>query len=408
MCSNKETKLISDKYQLERLLGEGSFGKTYLGRDLVNGKQVAIKIIKFAEIEAFKDWDLFQREITTLSTIQVYGVPRFYDGFQDETGNTLYLIQEYIDAPSIQKYIDDGHVFTESEVLTILDKMASILHQLQTNYKPPIVHRDIKPSNILCVLKSDDDSKQIQPWLIDFGSVGHPDLTGKRSTIAGTFGYMAPEQLLGNCTIQSDFYSLGATALYMLTGTPPFEMTSDAFQLKFDDILNEKAPKTSTFLRDLIRMMLQTDPKKRPESALSIREMIENQSLPKQQNKSNLFIRCAQWSVRKFQNIIKLLKAEFNAQNNHKIVTGYAISFQNIHNVHVVQLIYKYDDKYLQSIQVLPDSFPISLLNTDLWKIQTEDPIDHRIRHGLPCQIDAVNGTIIDTKEIISKLMNKV
>ena len=77
-------------------------------------------------------------------------------------------------------------------------------------------HRDIKPSNI--VLRSSG----ITPVLVDFGGVLHGwRLSTGGATVIGTFGYMPPEQLLGQVSPASDLYALGATLLHLVTGKSP-------------------------------------------------------------------------------------------------------------------------------------------------------------------------------------------
>lgn len=141
---------IALKYRYERMLGEGANGKTYLGRDLNTGKLVAIKALKLLTGANYKSFELFKREAETLSSIQVSGVPKFYQSIlSDDVGEECYIIQEYIDAPSIQSYLDQGRIFSEGETLAIMQKVSAILNILHTQYSPPVIHRDIKPSNLL-------------------------------------------------------------------------------------------------------------------------------------------------------------------------------------------------------------------------------------------------------------------
>jgi hypothetical protein len=91
-------------------------------------------------------------------------------------------------------------------VLQAADQIA-VLHRRS----PPLIHRDLKPHNLLL-----DDHGKV--WLLDFGSVKQ---TIGQSTTAGTFGFMAPEQLEGRATPQSDVYGLGMTLMALLTRTDP-------------------------------------------------------------------------------------------------------------------------------------------------------------------------------------------
>ena len=271
---------LSIKYRYERILGEGTNGKTYLATDLFTGKQVAIKALKLVQSENFKSFELFKREAETLSSIQVPGVPQFYQSILSEKlGEACYIVQEYIDAPSIQNYLNEGRIFSESETLTIMHKVAAILHVLHSQYSPPIIHRDIKPSNLLCRLPGSSDKEAweaLKIYLIDFGAVANAHSNSDKSTIAGTIGYMAPEQNFGESQPQTDLYALGATALHMLTGVPPYEMDFDTYSLKYGEALDSHAPKTSAAMRDLLGRLLNYSIDKRPATSAELMRMIAN------------------------------------------------------------------------------------------------------------------------------------
>ena len=266
------------RYRYIKLLGEGSNGKTYLAKARRTDADVAIKALKLVQNDTYKSFELFKREAETLASIKVQGVPKFYESIlSDLPGGECYIIQEYIHAPSIQSYIDKGWKFSELETMLLLLKITQILEVLHTQYSPPIIHRDIKPSNILCQLPESNDInawKSIKPYLIDFGAVANANSNSDKSTIAGTVGYMAPEQNFGECLPQTDFYALGATALHMLTGKPPYEMEYETYSLKFEQYLDELAPKTSAPTRALLKSLLSYTTNERPENAIELTQKI--------------------------------------------------------------------------------------------------------------------------------------
>jgi serine/threonine protein kinase len=104
-------------------------------------------------------------------------------------------------------------------------QLLDILKQLHA-HEPPVIHRDIKPSNILLKALGGDD---YEVYLIDFGAVANPQVQGGGSTVAGTFGYMAPEQLTGKPCPASDIYSLAAVAVYLISGRSPADMPMKDF-----------------------------------------------------------------------------------------------------------------------------------------------------------------------------------
>ncbi len=268
------------KYNYIKLLGEGANGKTWLAKSLKTGQLVAVKELKFGLNDTFKSLELFKREAVVLQSVQVAGVPRFYESILPEDCQAIcYIIQEYVSYPPLSDILANLGQLSEADTLLIMEKIARILFALQTQYSPPIIHRDIKPSNIMCQKKEDGD---VDVFLIDFGAVANPQKRSGGSTVAGTFGYMAPEQLLGDVTIQSDYYALGATALHCLTGVVPYEMDSDGFELRYRDVILKKAPGVSDNMMCLLDNLLAPEVEKRPMDAahliLQIHQVMENGS----------------------------------------------------------------------------------------------------------------------------------
>ena len=264
---------LSIKYRIIRQLGEGANGITWLAVNQINGLLVAIKSLRLSMAEDFKSFELFRREAEVLSSIETPGVPKFYESvISDTAGAGCYIVQEYIDAPSLLDLLKKKKRLSEEETLQIMKAVADILIALHMNYAPPIIHRDIKPSNILC-----EWSGGLQRvWLIDFGAVANPQTKSGGSTIAGTYGYMAPEQMMGNCTIASDYYALGATALHLLTGIEPYKLSSDVFQLRFSDALDAHAPETSSQMRELLSVLLAPKEADRPHNTKELKSLILN------------------------------------------------------------------------------------------------------------------------------------
>ena len=242
-----------------------------MAKDLRSGAEVAIKELKF--YNNFKQLDLFQRESETLKTIDVRGIPKYYKNVDATSLNGAnYLIQEYIPYPSLQSLLDSGRIFSEREVLDILYGIGKILYELQNRYAPPVLHRDIKPSNILY----NDMQRDIEVYLIDFGAVANPQKQSESSTVAGTYGYMAPEQLMGESRIQSDYYALGATAVHLLCGVSPYDIPHEVFKMQFEGVFEAKRIRISTHVLVLLQSMLAPDVSKRPKDAAVLLTAIRN------------------------------------------------------------------------------------------------------------------------------------
>lgn len=281
--------ILSKRYTYTTLLGEGATGKTYRARDKLMGYDVAIKALRFHS--NLKTHELFRREAATLKSIRLQGVPRCHDIVENPDDiDEVYIIQDFIDGESLQSLIDlcknmshtediDDPIIEEctkkqpivpvADVLQCMRDLVTILDGL-ASYNPPIIHRDIKPSNILYCNN--------RYYLIDFGAVANPQRKSMNSTIAGTQGYMAPEQLIGDATIQSDFYGLGATVLHMITGISPVDIPTDGFERLYDSVLDQYEVPSS--LVELVKKLLAQSPTDRPKNAQEILDILDNTNQP--------------------------------------------------------------------------------------------------------------------------------
>ena len=150
--------ILANEYRYERLIGEGSNGKTWLGININTGEKLAIKSLKLSQSENLKSFELFKREAAVLASVNIDGVPLFYNSIvSDDLGGECYIIQQYVDSESLLVPLENGKVFDEVATLKLIRQVAVILCALHKNYVPPIIHRDIKPSNILCDIQENGD-----------------------------------------------------------------------------------------------------------------------------------------------------------------------------------------------------------------------------------------------------------
>lgn len=219
-------------YALQQKLSHKAGRRTFLARDLYTKTPVIVKILQLGE--AF-EWDalkLFKREGQILEHLEHYTIPQYKDSFETEIDgvHSFVLVQTYIPAPSLQKVVEEGKLFSEAETIAIAQQLLTTLSYLHQQL-PPVIHRDLKPSNILI---SEPSPRAIanaagvierNVYLVDFGAV---QIAASKSsgtvTIVGSYGYMPLEQFLGQTTPASDLYSLGMTLLYLLTGMHPSEL----------------------------------------------------------------------------------------------------------------------------------------------------------------------------------------
>jgi serine/threonine protein kinase len=245
------SRLLKGKYEVQFKLGQGAQGNVYLGRCLADDKLVAIKVLRVNSAKDWKQYELFEREANVLKSINVPGTARFYEAIQDLDSAVpmSVIVQEYIEGRSLQSYIDKNARFSFDVLCGILIKLYCILCDLH-NRIPPIIHRDIKPSNI--ILRYSDKSAVPDVFLIDFGAVANPQVQDGGSTVTGTYGYMAPEQLVGKPTPASDIYSFAVLAVYLFSGVPPEKIEVQDLRLLIDPHLEHLPHAVTVFLRQML------------------------------------------------------------------------------------------------------------------------------------------------------------
>ncbi|MGB3639711.1 MAG: protein kinase [Rivularia sp. (in: cyanobacteria)] len=221
--------LLNNRYQIIRTLGSGGFGETFLAEDSQMPSRRLCVIKQLRPIQNNQQvYELVQqrfgREAAILEELGDGSsqIPRLYAYFSDN--GQFYLVQEYIEGKTLTQVVQEKGLMDENSVKQIL---ISILPVLDYIHSKGIVHRDIKPENILIDIDA-------QPVLIDFGAVKEtlgtimtPSGNPTKSIVIGTPGFMATEQSVGRPMFASDIYSLGLTAIFLLTGKMPQELTSD-------------------------------------------------------------------------------------------------------------------------------------------------------------------------------------
>jgi serine/threonine protein kinase len=231
-----EEQALHNRYHIQRQLGHNAGRHTLLAQDLHTQELVVLKILSFNSDFRWEDLKLFEREAETLKSLSHPAIPRYLDSFELDLPDCrgFVLVQTYIDATSLQDWIKRGRTFSEDEVKQIAKALLNVLSYLHDR-NPPVIHRDIKPSNIL--LTSDRSAHQVGDlYLVDFGSVQTAVRETGTMTIVGTYGYMPPEQFSGRAFRASDLYSLGATLIYLVTGTHPADLLQEDLLLEFEPV----------------------------------------------------------------------------------------------------------------------------------------------------------------------------
>ena len=261
---------LSADYRFIKQIGSGAQGCVYLAERLSDNQQVAIKQLRIDSIKTWKEYTLFHREAEVLADVDIPGVVKLCETREYLEANPpcSYIIQEYIKGQTLKEVLKSGYRFAPSRVYDIALQLLDILEKLH-KHEPPIIHRDIKPSNIILQKQDNDD---IKVFLIDFGAVANPRIQNGGSTIAGTAGYMSPEQYVGQPKPQSDIYAMGALLTYMLSGADPADIPVRELRLIIDPYVENQPPA----LVQTLRRMLEPDITKRLSDYDELRERFKS------------------------------------------------------------------------------------------------------------------------------------
>ncbi|MGL4502898.1 MAG: protein kinase domain-containing protein, partial [Planktothrix sp.] len=210
--------LQNGKYVIEKELGEGGFGTTYLAIKSPLDKKMVIKTPKVKKINSFhsdeekqKYKEDFNQEALRMSLCKHPHIVEIETVFTEDS--LPCIVMEYIEGETLWDVVKDKGLFPEKDALVYIKQIASALH---TIHDRGLVHRDIKPNNIILRANSNN------AVLIDFG-IARQYISGAPLTSYNTDGFSPVEQY-DNDTIQgpyTDIYALSATLYYLLVGDPP-------------------------------------------------------------------------------------------------------------------------------------------------------------------------------------------
>ncbi len=273
--------LIGNRYLIRQVLGQGGFGRTYLAADQHCFNEFCVLKEFFpngsGDYNIQKSRDLFEREGRILYQIDHPQIPKFLACFEDS--GRLFLVQEYVKGKTYSTLLKErsvhGKPFSETEIIQWFKDLLPVLEYI---HQHNIIHRDISPDNVMLL-----HDKNL-PVLIDFG-VGKQlmeqmhtikfndssksqltSLTGNVSFV-GKVGYAPREQIyMGHCSPSSDLYSLGVTAVVLLTGKAP-EVLMDRYSLEWQW---RDYTFVSPLLAQVMDKLLADKPKNRYQSAKEV------------------------------------------------------------------------------------------------------------------------------------------
>jgi len=268
-----------DHYYVEGVTARSGMASIFRGKDLLTGRQVAIKV-PHVEMENRPElFELFQCEEEIGLKLNHPGVMKVFSS----NGRTrLYMVMEWVEGRPLRQVLNAQRKLSTERAVRIALRICDALDYIHGN---GVVHRDLKPENIM--IDADDNVK-----LIDFGIAADSASRRERPAAArpakgsqtmGTPDYISPEQVKGeHGDARSDIYALGVMLYEMVTGKVPFE-GANAFAIMNDRLVNnpvpprEIEPSVSPQLQEIVYRALEREPKNRYATAREIASELGNQ-----------------------------------------------------------------------------------------------------------------------------------
>ncbi len=269
--------LVANRFQIAAIAGTGGMGTVYRALDLAAGGQVALKTLSgIGERDAAR----FGREAAVLAELTHPGVVR-YVAHGLTAAHEHYIAMEWLEGETLHDRLQRGP-------LPIADAIAlarAAAEAIGAAHQRGIVHRDLKPLNLLLV-----GGEPARVKVLDFGiarHVHHAGLLTHTGAVIGTPGYMAPEQVRGETSVdaRTDVFSLGCVLYRCLTGASPFG--GDESLAVLAKILVDEVPPPSTVLPgispaldDLVLRMMAKEPGRRPDDGRAVADALARIASP--------------------------------------------------------------------------------------------------------------------------------
>ncbi|KAM3411016.1 hypothetical protein ACQJBY_002940 [Aegilops geniculata] len=260
---------IDDKYALDRELGRGEFGVTYLCMDRGSKELLACKSISKRKLRTPVDVEDVRREVAIMRHLpRSASIVTLREACEDD--GAVHLVMELCEGGELfDRIVARGH-YTERAAAAVT---RTIVEVVQLCHHHGVIHRDLKPENFLFANKKENSPLKA----IDFGLSIFFKPGEKFSEIVGSPYYMAPEVLKRNYGPEIDIWSAGVILYILLCGVPPFwaeteQGVAQAILRGNIDFKREPWPHVSDNAKDLVRQMLQPDPKIR----LTAKQVLEH------------------------------------------------------------------------------------------------------------------------------------
>ena len=260
MIVDELTKNVEDEYLIGRILGQGQFGVTTLGKSKQDGRRVACKTISKLKLVTDADLQDIKREIQILRHLSGHpNIVQFFGAYEDI--RNVHIVMELCDGGELYESIIEAGHYSEKKAAKHLNTMLTVVKHM---HELGVVHRDLKPENFLLSSKNSDCDLKAT----DFGLSAFFQKGETFNEVIGSAYYIAPEVLLNHYGNMVDIWSVGVIMYILLCGWPPFngETEKEIFQniLKGPiDMVSDPWPQISQGAKECVNRMLVRDPKKR-------------------------------------------------------------------------------------------------------------------------------------------------
>ncbi|XWS14422.1 hypothetical protein CRYUN_Cryun35bG0008200 [Craigia yunnanensis] len=260
---------ITTIYDIDKELGRGQFGITYLCTEKATGRKYACKSISRRKLTTDKDIDDVRREILILQHLTGQpNIVEFKGAYEDE--RNLHLVMELCSGGELFDRIIATGIYSERQAASICRQIVNVVHAC---HFMGVMHRDLKPENFLMVSK--DENCPIKAT--DFGLSVFIEEGRMYKDLVGSAYYVAPEVLQRKYGKEIDVWSAGVILYILLSGVPPFwgETEKEIFKAISEgnlDLKSQPWPSISDGAKDLVGKMLARDPKKRITAAQALLE----------------------------------------------------------------------------------------------------------------------------------------
>lgn len=257
--------VLSERYRIVGLLGQGGMGEVYRADDLKLKQPVALKFLPSSLTANSAALSRFYKEVSVARQISHRHVCRVYD--IGEYQREHFISMEFVRGEELSSLLKRIGRLPQDKAIDVARQLCAGLAAV---HERGVLHRDLKPANIML-----DQHGDVR--ITDFGIAALADEIERHDARSGTPAYMSPEQLEGQeLTIKSDLYSLGLVLYEIFTGKRAFEATTlqELLRLRRSDTTPTSpaqiVPDLDPLVERVIFRCLERDPENRPASALQI------------------------------------------------------------------------------------------------------------------------------------------